>query len=440
MVFKNKYGKLREENPNLSGWHDHVYNKKSPKSADNMYRNIGLFCEKMNLKPDSILDLSDSGELSEVFEKFVEIMEKDRKMGSYISKYKHAINSFLKYHKRTKKLDTEITNEGKSSKYNGELIPSKLDLQHLFEKSTTRGRVIISLMAFSGLRPESIGNYVGNDGIRLKDLSGLDLSDPTEPKFTDFPIKIMVRDTQNAVTRLSKNGSAYWTMAGHQTMQYILDYLQERIRNGEKLTPESPLIRHSGHGYGKNNTLKERPDTEHIRREIRTSMRRSGITQRPYVLRRYFMQTLSTAELKGFITMEWRLFLSGHSGNIQSTYVNQKEHINPELEKMVKESFVKCLKLLETEHYESVDDKTMLYTALLMTAHFTEEEISRMNLNSLSEIDIIDLIKKRLSDNLNGNSEKYVSVPESDLNDWAKRGYVFKAITQSGLCLMERIS
>ena len=440
MGFKNIYGKLREENPRLSEWHEHVYTKKSPKSADNMFRNIGLFCEKMNLKPDSILDLSDSGELSEVFEKFVRIMEKDHKMGSYIAKYKHAINSFLKYHKRTKKLDTEIMNEGKSSKYNRETIPSKVDLQHLFEKSTPRGRVIISLMAFSGLRPESIGNYLGNDGIRLKDLSGLDLSDPTEPKFTDFPIKIMVRDTLNPVTRLSKNGSAYWTMAGHQTMQYVIDYLKERIKNGENLTPDTPLITHSRHGYGKNNTLKERPDTEHIRREIRISMRRSGITQRPYVLRRYFMQTLSTAELRGFITMEWRLFLSGHSGNIQSTYVNQKEHINPELEKMVRESFTKCLKLLETEHYESTDDKSMLYTEVLLAAHFTEEEISRLNLNSLDEKDIIHMITRRLSDNLNGNTEKYVSVPESDLNGWAKRGYVFKAITQSGLCLMERIS
>jgi hypothetical protein len=105
---------------------------------------------------------------------------------------------------------------------------------------------------------------------------------------------------------------------------------------------------------------------------------------------------------------------------------------------MVKESFTKCLKLLETEHYEAEDDKSMLYNALLLTAHFSEEEIAQLNLNSLSDTDIIGLIKKRLSDNLQGNSEKYMSVPVAEINNWAKKGYVFKGfIPSSELCLIE---
>ena len=325
MTFKNKYGILRQTNPKLVEWHDYVYNRKSPKSADNMYRNIGLFCEKMNLQPDHILTLSDSGELSEIFEKFMKQMERDNKMGSYIAKYKHAINSFLRYHKKTNKITTEIFNEGKSSKYNGEKIPLKNELQRILEKATPRGRVIISLMAFSGLRPETIGNYLGNDGLKLKDISGLDITDPSNIRFKEFPFKIAVRDTLNPITRLSKNGSAYWTLAGHQTAQYIIDYLTERtIKNGEKLTLESSLITFAKHGFGLTNATIEQPDTEHVRREVRESMRKAGFNQRPYTLRRYFMQNLSTAELKGYITMEWRLFLSGHSGNSGSAYFSMK--------------------------------------------------------------------------------------------------------------------
>lgn len=443
MVFVNKYGNLRETNPMLKAWHYHVYNNRSPKSADNMYRNIGLFCTKMNLEPDKLPGLSASGELTKIFEKFIKEMQKSHKMGSYLSKYKHGINNFLRYCNRNysvgvRILDNEILNENKSAKYNGERIPLKNELQRILEKATPRGRVIISLMAFSGLRPESIGNYNGSDGIRLKDLEGIDISDPKNIRFKEFPFKIRVRDTMNPVTRLSKNGHAFWTLSGHQTAGYIIDYLQERIHYGEQLTPESPLIQFAKHGYALTNIKTKRPDTEHVRREVRLSMRSAGFSERPYVLRRYFMQTLSTAELKGYISMEWRLFLSGHSGNIQSTYVNQKENLNPELEKMVKDSFGKCLRLLETEHYEADDDKTMLYTALLMTAHFSEQEIAQLNLNSLSDTDIIDLIKKRLSDNLQGNSEKYMSVPVAEINDWAKKGYVFKGfIPSSELCLME---
>lgn len=441
MVFKSKYEDMRQINPKLVKWHDYVYHNKSPKSADNMLRNICLFSEKMNIQPDQVLNLSQSGELEGIFEKFMKQMQTAHKMGSYISKYKHAINSFLKYYHKgnVKKLQTEILNENKSSKYNGEKIPSKNDLQRIFEKATPRGRVIISLMAFSGLRPESIGNYKGNDGIKLKDLSGLDISDPNNIRFTEFPIKITVRDTQDPTTRLSKNGYSYWTLCGNQTATYILDYLHERLEHKEILTPESPLIIHSFHGFGLKQHVTDQPDTEHVRREIRETMRSAHFNERPYVLRRYFMQTLSTAELKGYISMEWRLFLSGHSGNIQSVYVNQKQSLNPELEKMVKDSFVKCLQLLETEHYEHEDDKSFLYSAMLMTAHYSEEEIKDLNLNSLSDSDIVDLIKKRLSDNLTGKGDMYVSVPENELNVYAKRGYVFRGFSpQSGLCLMEK--
>ena len=133
MVFKNKYGALRQNNPKLVEWHDHIYKHRSPKSADTMYRNIGLFCEKMNIQPDQVLDLSLSGALEGLFEKFNKQMERDHRMGSYISKYKHALNSFLKYHHKgnAKKIDTEILNENKRSKYNGEKIPSKNDIQRI---------------------------------------------------------------------------------------------------------------------------------------------------------------------------------------------------------------------------------------------------------------------------------------------------------------------
>jgi hypothetical protein len=33
----------------------------------------------------------------------------------------------------------------------------------------------------------------------------------------------------------------------------------------------------------------------------------------------------------------------------------------------------------------------------------------------------------------------YVSVPENELNQWAKKGYTFRGFSpQSGLCLMEK--
>ncbi|MEM3693393.1 MAG: hypothetical protein QXI39_05165 [Candidatus Bathyarchaeia archaeon] len=42
--------------------------------------------------------------------------------------------------------------------------------------ASPRARVSIALMAFSGLRPQTLGNYDGSDGLRLGDLSEADIS------------------------------------------------------------------------------------------------------------------------------------------------------------------------------------------------------------------------------------------------------------------------
>lgn len=437
MVFLKKHGELLENNRKFREWYERTYNEKSPKSADNMKRNIALFCDHTGISPDDLLKLSNA-KLNDLFEKFRDDMQKAGKMGTYISKFKHSINNFQRFNKRSVMVNVDIRNENKSSKYNGEIIPTKPVLQSIFDTATPRARVIVSLMAFSGLRPESIGDYLGNDGIKLKDLSGLDM-DTLE--FTEFPSKIRVRDTMLATARLSKNGKGYWTLCGKQSEKYISKYLSERRNSGEVLSPESPLVTFGSKGYGLTNVKLIQLSTEHVRRDVRDSMKRSGFNQRPYVLRRYFMQTLSTAELKGFISMEWRLFLSGHSGNIQATYVSEKENLNPSLEQAVKDAYVKCLKLLETERYEDQEDKTLLYTALLATAHFTEEEINGMNLNSLSDGDIVNLIRKRLGDSLKGNSEKFKFVSgQDDMNLLASKGYQFRGFQpNTGLAVMELV-
>ena len=69
-------------------------------------------------------------------------------------------------------------------------------MARILRKATSRGRVIIALMAFSGLTPESLGNYEGTDGLRLEDIKELKLSDEIE--FDKIPVTIMVRN------RLSK--------------------------------------------------------------------------------------------------------------------------------------------------------------------------------------------------------------------------------------------
>ena len=49
-------------------------------------------------------------------------------------------------------------------------------LDKIIRMATPRARVAIALMAFSGLRPQSLGNFTGTDGIRLGDFIEAEVS------------------------------------------------------------------------------------------------------------------------------------------------------------------------------------------------------------------------------------------------------------------------
>ena len=57
-----------------------------------------------------------------------------------------------------------------------------------------RGRVSIALMAFSGLRPETIGNFKGTDGLKLSDLPELRINEG-KIEFVKVPTIVRVRST-----------------------------------------------------------------------------------------------------------------------------------------------------------------------------------------------------------------------------------------------------
>ncbi|MEM3661505.1 MAG: hypothetical protein QXG73_01615 [Candidatus Micrarchaeaceae archaeon] len=66
-------------------------------------------------------------------------------------------------------------NENLSPTFENERVLTKEGLARILRKETSKGSVAISLMAYSGLRPESLGNYQGTDGLRLRDLEDLNV-------------------------------------------------------------------------------------------------------------------------------------------------------------------------------------------------------------------------------------------------------------------------
>jgi len=94
-----------------------------------------------------------------------------------LTKFKKALNSWLSYNGLNVKLKVNIRGESETPTIASEKVPSKEELDRILRMATPRARVLISLMAFSGLRPHSLGNYNGSDGIRLGDFVEAEISE-----------------------------------------------------------------------------------------------------------------------------------------------------------------------------------------------------------------------------------------------------------------------
>lgn len=186
-------------------------------------------------------------------------------------------------------------------------------------------KVAVSLMAFAGLRPGTMGDSRGGDGLKVKDLPEMEVRDG-RVAFSKVPTLITVRK------RISKIRKPYDTFSPAQACEYVRQYLEDRIREGEVLTPETALVtvsefnartpRSGGCAFKK--PCGEHMSTSKVRRMVRVALRRSGFGWRPYVLRRYFDTRMMLGEADGLLIPDWRAFWMGHSGNIEFVYTLRK--------------------------------------------------------------------------------------------------------------------
>jgi len=268
MPFQPKHKELLE-NQHVNRWYENL-KAGSNITADVYLRTLGLFCELNNLTPEMIIDLAKNNprEFKHRFMDFVRFLERQGKAGSYIVRFKKVLRSWLKFNDIDLKIDIKIKGENDNPTIANERAPSKEELAKIIRKASLRGRVEIALIAFSGLRPESLGNYDGTDGIRLGDLMELNID---KLEFEKIPIMLVVRSS------LSKAKHQYFTFIPEEGVTYIMDYLQDRKKKGENLTSDSPLLIFDEKGRKKHSFLR----TILVTRDIREAIKSAGLKMRP---------------------------------------------------------------------------------------------------------------------------------------------------------------
>ena len=377
--------------PEVQRWYDNMA-RGSVITADTYFRRLGAFCDDVHATPLGLLKRTEK-ELHSLLLDFVSEEERKKRTGAYIMSSVKAVKSWLLHNGIRVSLPVKVRGADRATTLEGERTPSQDELRRLFLAAGPRDRVSAVLMAHSGVRPEVLGNYLGDDGLRIRDLPEMHIREG-KVEFDTIPTMVVVR------ADLSKAGHRYITFLGDEGCSYIRDYLERRMKEGEVLDPDSDLIHPKGSGrattrFKGNVDVKPFMRTTKVGDQLRKMIRASGFEWRPYILRAYFDTQLLVAESRGKVAHDFRVFWMGHKGSMEARYTTNKGRLPKELLDEMRDAYRRCMPFLETTSTTSREDVPKeVAKAMLQLAGFEDEEIEKMDLNDL--VAIRDQVRERL--------------------------------------------
>ncbi len=349
---------------------------------------------------------------------FVTHEERKGRAGSYIQSTVKAVKSWLVHNGVKLTLPVRIRGASDTPSLREERTPTQEELRAILFAATPKDRVSCALMAFSGLRPEVIGNYRGNDGLRLADLKDLKAG-PRSVEFTKTPALVEVRK------ELSKAGHRYFTFLGEEGCDYVRQYLEERLRGGERLAPESDLIHPKGAGGFHDKAF---VTTINIGDGIRKAIRGAGFPWRPYVLRAYFDTQLLLAESKGKLAHDYRVFWMGHKGSMEARYTTHKGRLPKELLDNMQGAYSRCEPFLSTSPTRTMrtENEQRFKRLLLKVAGYSDTELGKVDWETVSD----DVIEKMVAERVERAAAPPVQqvVPVERVDSMLAEGWEYVAL------------
>ena len=252
--------------------------------------------------------------------------------------------------------------------------------------------------------------------------------------FSVFPAMLRVRQSR---VQLSKKGHGYFTFIPSQSGKYIKDYLNQRIREGENISPESPII--TTDTRGSNTRRSGMLATAFILKDVRGSMRKAGLKFLPYALRVYWANSMEIAEAKAILSHNWREFWMGHTGDISARYSRNK--ILPEdTINAMRETYHRCEPHLVTEMKETAQEdvkKGFRVEFLSSVMGYSQEKIDQLDLANMSNEEFQNLVKKGILGNITGNGTRQKIVTEIEIEQYMNQGYEVFTTLPSGKIVMK---
>ncbi len=389
-------------------------------------RRLAGFCSRVRRTPAQLAELAEP-DMHRLLLDFVTSEERRGATGGYVSHSVAVVRSWLTFRGRPVVRRIKIRRADATPTLENERVPSQDELRRILLAAPPRWRVAAALVAHAGVPPEVLGNYLGDDGLTLRDLPDLEIGNGA-PRFARTPAMVVVRP------ELSKAGHRYFTFIGAEAAGYVTDYLSERVRSGEALTAATDVVHPA-------RSPKRFVRTINIGDGIRAAIRRAGFPWRPYVLRAYADTQMLLAESKGEIAHNYRAFFMGHKGTIEARYTTNKGRLPATLVDDMREAYRRCSAFLETSRTgdDRAERTAAVLRALLRVAGYADAELVGMDLGSMTPEQIGALIDRRpMVGTKTAAGPRQQVIPESELPRYLADGWVARIPGNGSKFVVER--
>jgi hypothetical protein len=389
---------------NIAAWYSNLC-EGSEITADVYLRRLQRFCEENDQTPEGLARL-DSKTAFNVLVGAVRRYREQGFAGSMIKGYVKAVRSWL-LHNDVEIKRVNVKGANRTPTLKNEKVPEPYVLNSVWRFCDERQAAAISLLAFTGFRPQVLGSYRGNDGLLLGDLPELEV-DNKEKKvaFKAIPMRALVREER------SKTGRGYEGFICEEGCRHVEAYLVKRMRSGEKLTGQSAVI---ADDFGHGGTV----TTKSICKIVRKAFRHAGFPWRVYILRRYYDTRMGQAVAKSELGLldEWVKFWMGRSGDIEAEYRLHKKLSDSQLEQMRTAYQRASETMLQTIEVHRDNTETMrreFRAVALRSIGFTDDDIKHVDLGKLTAPEFQELVRTKLENHRDTDTKAFMTVTSEE--------------------------
>jgi hypothetical protein len=265
-----------------------------------------------------------------------------------------------------------------------------------------------------------LGITRGVDGLKFSDLLEIEIR-PRKLEIVFKKIPTFIRIRKN----LSKGGHQYLSLLTVEACKYLKEYLEQRMRAGEELSDDSPILTPKKDSRSKK-ALDAHITSTNVGNMVRSAIRAAGFDWRPYVLRAYFDSQLLIAENNGKIAKDYRAFFMGHKGDIEAVYTTNKGKLSQEMIEDMRQAFKKASDNLVSERSEARGESELKRLFLVASGKFSKEEIEQKHLAELPYDELQKVLQERL-DKIADNGKRQIVVSIDEVKNFLSQGHDFQA-------------